>query len=243
MHSCREFTQSFFLSYVFLSNALNCEAWAHAKPGLKRMLWNSRPVPRKDVILNSFETLIFDLQPTESTVSSSALIPYASGLLASLSPCGLSVLPLTTSIMSTEAQGMPADDATQGRILAQMFSFGLGLAMALSLFGLGAIQAGHVFGGIFGGVSTLVPSIVAILGGLVLLDLIDWKLPYLRTGVLPRIQHTDEAIQSSEFIGRAFTLGASSAILTAPCSSPVLASILGTHFSFPSVKMLPIRAP
>ena len=93
----------------------------------------------------------------------------------------------------------------------------------LSLLGISASVAGKVFGTAGAGspLGLLLPlsaSILATAMGLNLLNLLNFNLPSL---------DTDDTFDSYAPPVQAFLLGGSSALLASPCSTPVLASILG----------------
>lgn len=141
----------------------------------------------------------------------SLLIIMGAGLVTSLTPCMLSMLPITIGyIGGYESQG-------RMQAAAQSLWFALGLATTLSGLGLVAAIAGRVYGQIGVGLPIVV-SIIAILMGLYLLDALPIPLPSL--GGTDWIQDRWPRAVRSYLLGLTFGLVAS------PCSTPVLATLL-----------------
>lgn len=137
---------------------------------------------------------------------------FASGLLTSLTPCMLSMLPITI--------GYIGGYETKGRLQAATQStwFALGLATTLAGLGILAASVGRVYGQVGIGLPILV-SLIAIIMGLNLLDALPLQLP--SWGGMEWISPDWPKGVRSYLIGLTFGLVAS------PCSTPVLASLLG----------------
>jgi cytochrome c-type biogenesis protein len=167
---------------------------------------------------------------TQQLGPGSVAVLYAAGLVTSLSPCALSALPLTIGYISALANDEPAEigartSASPGAppMLLPAVAFTLGLACMLSALGVGAASVGRLYGeatGGSGGAGALA-AMLAIVMGLNLLELLPFQLPSL---TLPTGDGAGRDVPPS---AKAFLLGASSALLSSPCSSPVLASLLG----------------
>lgn len=138
-------------------------------------------------------------------------IVFLAGLLTSLSPCTLSMLPITV--------GYIAGYATKhnGSVIRQSLWFALGLATTLTVLGMVAAVAGRIYGQVGWGL-TLFVSVVAILMGLNLLN----ALPL----TLPRSRFLEELPDRVPAALQAYTLGATFGLVAAPCSTPVLATLL-----------------
>lgn len=133
------------------------------------------------------------------------------GLLTSLTPCMLSMLPITI--------GYIGGYETQNRLqaAAQSTWFAFGLATTLAGLGILATVVGQVYGQIGIGLPIIV-SIVAILMGLNLLEALPIPLPSFDTMAwIPK--NIPNGVRSY-FLGLTFGLVAS------PCSTPVLATLL-----------------
>ncbi|MFZ9850245.1 MAG: cytochrome c biogenesis CcdA family protein [Vulcanococcus sp.] len=149
-------------------------------------------------------------QPGPLTVA----LVFAGGLLTSLGPCSLSLLPVTLAYLAG-FDGGPA--AEGGRPWRRSLSFCAGIVGSLVLLGL----ASGVLGRIYGQVPGVIPSLVAVLAvlmGLNLLGLLPLRLP---SGPDPeQWRQRVPAALAPLAAGLAFGLAAS------PCTTPVLAVLL-----------------
>jgi cytochrome c-type biogenesis protein len=142
----------------------------------------------------------------------SLAVVFAAGLATSLSPCMLSMLPITV--------GYIGGYSTQSRwqATAQSIWFALGLAITLSGLGLSAALLGRVYGQV-GMVWPIFMGIVAIAMGLNLLEVLPLQFPnWLADKDIP--QELPEPI-------RALLLGLTFGLIASPCSTPVLVALLG----------------
>ncbi|MBE9138325.1 sulfite exporter TauE/SafE family protein [Nodosilinea sp. LEGE 07088] len=133
------------------------------------------------------------------------------GLLTSLSPCLLSMLPIMVGYMGGYEEG------SRGGAVVRSLSFALGLATTLALLGLIAGLFGYVYGQVAWGLPVVV-SLVAIVMGLNLLGVVPIALP---SGVGP----TFDRWNLPPWL-RAYALGLTFGIVASPCSTPVLATLL-----------------
>jgi cytochrome c-type biogenesis protein len=149
-------------------------------------------------------------QLTHLTIVSVGII-FLAGLLTSLTPCMLSMLPITI--------GYIGGYETRTRLQAAVQStwFALGLATTLAALGIVAAVAGKIYGQVGIGLPIVV-SIIAILMGLNLLEALPLQLP--AWGGMEWISKDLPEGVRSYLIGLTFGLVAS------PCSTPVLATLL-----------------
>lgn len=133
------------------------------------------------------------------------------GLLTSLSPCLLSMMPIMVGYMGGYEGG------SRGSGLRRSLSFALGLATTLALLGLVAGLFGYVYGQVAWGLPIVV-SLVAIVMGLNLLGIVPLALP---AGAGP----TFDKLNLPPWL-RAYALGLTFGIVASPCSTPVLATLL-----------------
>lgn len=171
-------------------------------------------------MLESLSIQLYQLQQFANNLVASQLdrlsivgvgIIFLAGLLTSLTPCMLSMLPITIGyIGGYESQG-------KWRALAQSSWFALGLATTLAILGIIATSIGKVYGQIGVGLPILV-SAIAILMGLNLLEIVPLRFP---------------SWGATDWIGddlpggvRSYLLGLTFGLVASPCSTPVLATLL-----------------
>jgi cytochrome c-type biogenesis protein len=149
-------------------------------------------------------------QLTQISWVSIAVILIA-GLLTSLTPCMLSMLPITIGYIG----GYETENRQQAAI--QSIWFSLGLATTLAGLGIVASFVGQVYGQIGLGLPIIV-SVIAILMGLNLLEALPLQLPSLDT-----IEWIPKQIPHSL---KSYLLGLTFGLVASPCSTPVLATLL-----------------
>lgn len=138
---------------------------------------------------------------------------FTAGLLTSLTPCTLSMLPITIGYISSY------DDENQASSsgFIQSLWFALGMATTLAGLGIAATLLGKVYGQVGIGVPLIVGTIAILMGfnQLELLPLrmpaglgLDWISKDLPRGV------------------RSYLIGLTFGLVASPCSTPVLATLL-----------------
>ena len=172
-------------------------------------------------MLETLETQLYQLEQFANTLVSNQLthlsllsicIIFLAGLLTSLTPCMLSMLPITIGYIG----GYEAKSRIQAA--AQSTWFAAGLATTLAGLGIIAATVGKVYGQIGIGLPIIV-SIIAILMGLNLLEALPLQ--------LPSWGGTEWISQELPQGVRAYCIGLSFGLVASPCSTPVLASLLG----------------
>lgn len=171
-------------------------------------------------MIDSLQTSLYHLQQlADGLVSSqlshlswvSVLIIFLAGLLTSLTPCMLSMLPITIGYIG----GYEAQSRIQAA--AQSTWFALGLATTLAALGIVAAYLGQVYGQVGIGLPILV-SVIAILMGLNLLEALPLRLPSL-DGMELIPKDVPDGVRS-------YLLGLTFGLVASPCSTPVLATLL-----------------
>jgi cytochrome c-type biogenesis protein len=136
---------------------------------------------------------------------------FIAGLLTSLTPCMLSMLPITIGYIG----GYEAENRWQAAIQSTWFA--LGLATTLTGLGLIAAVLGQVYGQVAIGLPIVV-SAIAILMGLNLLEALP--IP------LPNWGNTDWISKELPAGVRSYLIGLTFGVVASPCSTPVLATLL-----------------
>ncbi|MEX1316187.1 MAG: cytochrome c biogenesis protein CcdA [Synechococcaceae cyanobacterium] len=184
--------------------------------------------------LSDWTLILSDLaQQSEALLQRSLTAPgpgtlavvFAGGLLTSLGPCSLSLLPVTLAYLAGFGGSEEGSrDAGEARNLAasapwlRSLCFAGGIVSALVLLGLASGLLGRLYGQIPGLVPTLV-AVLALVMGLNLLGLLRLPLP---AGPDPeRWRQRVPAPLAPLAAGLAFGLAAT------PCTTPVLAVLLG----------------
>ena len=171
-------------------------------------------------MLENLQTRLYELEQFANTLVSNQLthlsllsvgVIFIAGLLTSLTPCMLSMLPITIGYIG----GYEVKSRLQAA--AQSTWFSLGLATTLAGLGIIAALLGKVYGQVGIGLPIIV-SIIAILMGLNLLEALplqfpsfggtEWISPELPQGL------------------RSYLIGMTFGVVASPCSTPVLGSLL-----------------
>ncbi|MGI0486611.1 cytochrome c biogenesis protein CcdA [Pantanalinema rosaneae CENA516] len=161
-------------------------------------------------LLAQYADTLVTTQLTHLTPVSVGVI-FLAGLLTSLTPCMLSMLPITIGYIG----GYEAENRLQAATQSTWFALGL----ATTLAGLGVLAAGlgQIYGQIGFGLPIVV-SILAILMGLNLLEILPLRLPsyngldWLSNDLSPGI--------------KSYLMGLTFGLVASPCSTPVLATLL-----------------
>ena len=137
-------------------------------------------------------------------------LSFLGGLIASVSPCSLSMLPIIIGYVGGFTEQKPA------KIFLQMVMFVLGTALVFSIIGVACAVTGKVFAsnGYFG----IIIAGILLLMGLKLLNLIDFEIP-----VLIKEMPKNDGMNTYVY---PIILGGVFALIGTPCSTPILAGIM-----------------
>ena len=152
---------------------------------------------------------------SEPTASAWYLLLFASftgGVLASISPCSLAMLPLIIGYV-----GGYSKENTWTTFL-QLCCFIFGTAIVFTLIGIACALTGNVFASALGGYFTILIASLLVVMGLKLLDILDFETPTI-------IKAMPKNTTNSVFL-YPILLGITFALAGTPCSTPILAGIM-----------------
>jgi thiol:disulfide interchange protein DsbD len=137
-------------------------------------------------------------------------VAFIGGILASLTPCVYPVIPITVGFIGGGSGG----SKKRGFILS--LSYVLGLAIVYASLGLFASLTGQLFGQMSASPwANLLIGVICIVFGLAMFEVIH--IPALALHYQPK---------TTGGLFTAFLVGAASALIVAPCSTPILGAIL-----------------
>ena len=161
-------------------------------------------------LLERFAERVVTTQLDRLSIVSIGVI-FLAGLVTSLTPCMLSMLPITVGYIG----GYESEGRLQAAIQSSWFA--LGLATTLAILGIVATTIGKVYGQIGVGLPIVV-SLVAIAMGLNLLEIVSFRFPSLGA--------TDWISDDLPRGLRSYLIGLTFGLIASPCSTPVLATLL-----------------
>jgi len=163
-----------------------------------------------------------DFSGISSQLSNSPILAvgilFVAGVLTSLTPCIYPMIPITAAIVGGQSIG--ESKPPRSRTIFLTASYVAGLAIVYATLG---VIAG-VTGTIFGTISTnpwlyFTMANVLVIAALAMLDVIPIRLP---AGLVQKASTMGTAGR----VSGAFTMGAVSGLVAAPCGAPVMAAVL-----------------
>ena len=139
-------------------------------------------------------------------------LSFLGGLIASVSPCSLSMLPIIVGYVGGYSKNTPL------KTFIQMLFFVFGTAIVFSTIGIICAITGKVFVTFAGGYFGIVVASVILIMGLKLLGVLDFELPVI-IKQMPSNNGTNTFLYP-------IILGTAFALVGSPCSTPVLAGIM-----------------
>ena len=140
------------------------------------------------------------------------VIAFFAGVLSSLSPCSLGILPLIIGYVGGYSK------ETNKKLFIQMLSFSLGLSLVLSIIGILCAITGRAFTSITSPIIIIIFASIILIMGLNLIGFLDIQFPTV-------IKKMPQNKTGSIFVFP-FLIGTFFALASSPCSSPILASIM-----------------
>ena len=137
---------------------------------------------------------------------------FIGGVLASISPCSLAMLPLIIGYVGGYSKETPF------RTFLQLSCFILGTAIVFTIIGVACAVTGSVFASSMGGYFTLLIASLLLVMGLKLLGFLDFETPTI-------IKAMPTNSTNSIFLYPVL-LGITFALAGTPCSTPILAGIM-----------------
>jgi cytochrome c-type biogenesis protein len=138
---------------------------------------------------------------------------FLGGVLASISPCSLGMLPIVIGYIGGYSSG------SHLKVFSQLISFIIGSSIVFSVIGVVCALTGHIFISILGGYFVIIIASTLLAMGLNLIGALDINLPSI-------INKVPSNSKNSTYL-YPMLLGGVFALAGTPCSTPILASIIG----------------
>ncbi len=137
---------------------------------------------------------------------------FAGGVIASISPCSLAMLPLIIGYVGGYSKETPI------RTFVQLCFFIFGTAIVFSIIGIICAVTGSVFASALGGYFTLIMASLLLVMGLKITGILDFEMPVI-IKAMP-VNSTNSLFLYPLLLGIVFALAGT------PCSTPILAGIM-----------------
>ena len=137
---------------------------------------------------------------------------FIGGVIASISPCSLAMLPIMIGYVGGCSKETPI------KTFFQLSCFILGTAVVFAIIGIICAITGSVFASVFGGYFTIIMASLLLVIGLKITEILDFEVPTI-------IKSMPTNNTNSLFL-YPFLLGIAFALAGTPCSTPILAGIM-----------------
>lgn len=137
---------------------------------------------------------------------------FAGGVLASISPCSLAMLPLIIGYVGGYSKETPL------RTFLQLCFFIFGTAIVFSIIGIICAITGSVFASAFGAYFSLIMASLILIMGLKITGIFDFDMPIIIKSM--PVNSTNSLFLYPILLGIVFALAGT------PCSTPILAGIM-----------------
>lgn len=137
---------------------------------------------------------------------------FTGGVIASVSPCSIAMLPLMIGYVGGCSKETPL------RTFIQLLCFIFGTAVVFTIIGIICAVTGSVFASALGGYFTLIMASLLLVIGLKITDILDFEIPVIIKS-MPQ-NNTNSLVLYPLLLGIAFALAGT------PCSTPILAGIM-----------------
>ena len=137
---------------------------------------------------------------------------FIGGVIASLSPCSIGILPLILAYVCGVSQN------TNKELFVKLLSFSAGLSSVMGIIGLLCALTGNVFAGLDSPIMLLIFGSIMMTLGLQLAGYLDIQMPAIIKS-MPKNENTSLFFYP-------FLIGVLFAFISSPCSSPILAGIM-----------------
>ena len=137
---------------------------------------------------------------------------FIGGIIASVSPCSLAMLPLMIGYVGGCSKETPF------RTFIQLSCFIFGTAIVFTVIGIICAVTGSVFASALGGYFTLIMASLLLVIGLKITGILDFEIPVIIKS-MPQ-NKTNSLVLYPVLLGIAFALAGT------PCSTPILAGIM-----------------
>ena len=148
----------------------------------------------------------------ESSLTLLFALSFFGGLVASIAPCSLAMLPIIVGYVGGYSDNTPL------KTFIQMLFFVFGTAIVFSAIGIICAITGKVFISVAGGYFGIILAGIILVMGLKLIGVLDFELPVM-IKEMPKNDGTNTILYP-------IILGSIFALAGTPCSTPILAGIM-----------------